>query len=93
MEWIEGLKDIRRKWNGLVPLEEWTTGENLQIWQLTSGARKFWHCTDYYFLRNKYSLRYYYYYYYYYYYQQQQQEYPIPATVLSKAWACGPSLT
>ena len=42
-----GLKEIRRKWNGLVPLEEWTSGENLQIWQWTSGARKFWHYTDY----------------------------------------------
>lgn len=28
-----GLKEIRRKWNGLVPLEEWTSDENLQIWQ------------------------------------------------------------
>ena len=28
-----GLKEIRRKWNGLVPLEEWTSGENLKTWQ------------------------------------------------------------
>jgi len=41
-----GLKEIKRKWNGLVPLEQWTSGKNLQIWQRTAGARKFWHCTD-----------------------------------------------
>jgi len=44
-------------------------------------------------------LRYYYYYYYHHHHhqqqqqQQQQQQYPIPATLQSKAWVCGPSLT